>query len=94
LRFVRKVLYWKDRGENRLQTGILAPANRVLNHKKLIVGLLLHLDQIWHLSGVGNVPEALADTFTADKRRLRHLISLIFTVSGLPRTPRATWREK
>jgi hypothetical protein len=65
-----------------------------LNHKKLIVGLLLHLDQIRHFSGVGNVPEALADTFTADKRRLRHLISLIFTGGGFLRTPRATWREK
>jgi hypothetical protein len=39
------------------------------------------------------MPEALADTFTADKRRLRHLISLIFT-GGFPCMPRATWRER
>ena len=69
--------------ENRLEHGLqpfIGAATRRLGHlQKLVVRLLLNLDQIRHFSDFGNVPEELANALAADER-LRHHVSFVGVV--------------
>ena len=61
LRFARKIFYGDEPAKNSLQAVLQRPREDSARGK-LIVGLLLHLDQIWHFSCIGNGSKALANT--------------------------------
>ena len=60
----------EHRLEDGLQPLVAAPAFRLLDHQELVVGRLLHLDQVRHLRRLGDVPEELADAAAAREAHL------------------------
>jgi hypothetical protein len=55
----------KNRFENGMQTFIGAAAFRFFHHQKLIVRLLLNLNEVRHLRYFGDIAKIFADTLAA-----------------------------
>ncbi len=76
-RAARKVRDREHRLEYRLQPVIVGtPAGGLLDHQEVVVGALLHLDQVRHLRDLADRPELLANTLAAVVR-LAHVRSSI-----------------
>ncbi len=67
-----KIRNREDRFEHGLQSLVGAPALGLLHHEELIVGSLLHFDQIGHDRDFADMTEEFADTLPAGER-LRHV---------------------
>ena len=77
-RDLREVGNRKHRFENRLQSLVGTPALGFGDQKKLVVGGLLHLDEIGHYRGFADVSEKFANplaTGELPRRRLSHVAS-------------------
>ncbi len=77
-RDLREVGDREDGFEHRLQPLVGTPALRLVDEEKLVVGGLLHFDQIGHLRGFANMSEEFADTLATGeslRRRLSHVAS-------------------
>jgi len=73
----RKVGDREDGAEDGLQALVGPAALRLLDHEELVVGRLLHLDEVRHLGDLGDVPEELAYASAAiECRGLGHRRSL------------------
>src|SRR4029079_18049354 len=79
-RAIRKVADRKDRSEHFLEADILAFIRRHADLQEMVVGALLHLDQIGHPSDFWNATEALANALTTGEG-LCHTFSSTFCSS-------------
>ena len=68
-RDLREVGNRKNRFENGLQSLVGTPALGLVDQQKLIVGGLLHLDQIGHYRGFADVSEKFANPLAAGELR-------------------------
>jgi hypothetical protein len=55
----------KDRAEDRLQPFVQTAAFRLLDHQKLVVGSLLHFDQVRHFRDLADMSEKLPNALSA-----------------------------
>ena len=74
LRALAEVPDREHRAEHRLQAFVEATALRLVNHQKLIVGLLLHLDEVGHLGHFMDAAEHLPQTLVTVRSLLRHVV--------------------
>ena len=95
-RAAREVGDREHRPEYGLQTLVQPAAGRLLDHQEVIVGTLLHLDEVRHLGDFADRPELLSDALAAVVG-LSHLGSSSFAregccvaTCGMPQRPAAS----
>ena len=81
-RDLRKIGNRKDRLEDGLQPLVGTPALGLVDEQELIVGGLLHLDQIGHFRGFADMSEKLADTLATGELLRRRLSHVAFRASS------------
>ena len=86
MRGVGEILDRKHRLENRLQALGRTAALRRVHEKELVVGGLLHFDQVRHLADFLDVPENLANALAAGKC-LRHVVPQASNVTTIRLAP-------
>src|SRR5262249_8301276 len=86
-----EILDREDGAKHGLQSLVLAPALRLLNHQELIVRLLLNLDEVRHLGHFVNLAEHFPQTLVPIRSLLRHfhLLARSRRLTGNP-----AWRKR
>ncbi len=80
---LRKVADRKDRPEHFLQADTGALFRRLAHLQKMVVGTLLHLDQVRHRRDLGDASEALADALLS-REGYSHACSSLWAAAGGP----------